>query len=600
MVKYFLLILTIMIFGVPLSAQSGDNPDALIARVWLERASVLLNQGYPVSRESLQQAAEALDIASEYQSFPGRDALYLQARLILLDKSDNSGESSVRRAYSLLSESLSDNSKGRFSDITSFEDRAVLWSSLALQLRDYRGLLVEYDKWPRGNRNNPLLLYAAARAALYLGLNREAAELAETGETLSLPSTDLRMLNPSFPAGAEPGFRAISITAGDPRSISTLGAAWKRWPGTLEDAIRPWLLSGYLDVERTDGLAELLSPEMQNLILLSRRPGNADLGLLQMYNADLALMRRIRQIDPQVGASLIDSLLSGFTGVLESDADYDGYPEEKVNFVNGKPASRVIDMDQDGVFEWYITYENSRPWQIRFITENGKLVLTYDEADYPSLLQVDYQENNVTVHLSLNPGAYSWEAEGKEGFWNQPRRPLEPEWSEKQLWAGTRLVTFSAAVSHLDSFSVSETYLAGGLPVRAVEKTYSDRDMNTLLWIREIIYDGGVPVAGRRSYRVDDERPGRRLWELYERYENGKMVGLAWDPGMRGSTVYLRDWALERYLEVQLWDTDFDGWIDVRRFLLPDGVAKSRELLIGEAGPEDLLPWNAADWSPWE
>jgi len=213
---------------------------------------------------------------------------------------------------------------------------------------------------------------------------------------------------------------------------------------------------------------------------------------------------------------------------------------------------------------------------------------------------VDYRENNVNLHLSLNPGAYSWEAEGEEGFWVQPRRPLEPEWSEERLWAGTRLVTFRAAVPNRDIYAVSETFLVAGSAVRAVEKAYTDEKMDTLLWIREIIYDGGVPVAGRRSYREDAGDPGRRLWELYERYEHGIMVGLAWDPGMRGSAVYLRDWALERYLEVQLWDTDFDGWIDVRRFQLPGGIDKSRELLIGEAGPEDLLPWNAADWSPWE
>jgi len=600
MVKYFLLILTINIFGEPVSAQSSDNPDVLIARVWLERAADLLSPGYPISDESLRQAAESLDIALEYQSSPGRDALYLQARLLILSNCDFGGESFVRRAYVLLSRALKDNSKGIYPDITGFEDRAVLWASLALQLKDYRGLLEEYDSWPRGNRDNPLLLYAAARAALYLGLNGEAAELAKTGETLSLPSTDLRILNSSFPAGAEPGFRAIAISAGDSPSISTLEAAWKRWPGTLEEALRPWLLSGYLEVDNTEGLAELLSPEIKNLILLTSLPESADLDMLQMYNADLALLRRIRQSDPRIGGPLVDSLLSGFTGVLESDADYDGYSEEKVNFVNGKPANRVIDMDQDGVSEWYITYENSRPWQIRYITGAGKLVLTYDESDYPSLLQVDYQEDNVTVHLSLNPGAYSWKAEGAEGFWLQPRRPLESEWSEERLWSGTRLVTFSAAVPLHDSFTVSETYLAGGLPVRAVEKAYSDRNMNTLLWIREILYDGGIPAAGRRSYRNDAGQAGRRLWELYERYEHGEMVGLAWDPGMRGSPVYLRDWALERYLEVQLWDTDFDGWIDVRRFLLPDGVEKSRELLIGEAGPEDLLPWNAADWSPWE
>jgi len=600
MVKYFLLILTIMLFVEPVSAQSIDDPDSLISGLWLQRAADLLDPASPSSDETLAEAAEALNIALEYQSPPGRDALYLQARLLLSGGGMNSGGSSVRRAYALLSESLDDDAPGRFPDISSFEDRAVLWSALALQLKEYRKILEEYAEWPRGNRDNPLLLYAAARAALYLGLNGEAAELAETGEILSRPSTDLRMLNPSFPSGAEPGFRAISITAGDTASVSTLESAWKRWPGTLEDALCPWILSGYLVADETPGLNDLLSRETKNLILLTRRPGDADPDMLQMYNGDLALLRRIRESDPRTGGALVDSLLEGFTGVLESDADYDGYSEEKITFVNGKPAGRTIDSDQDGLSEWYITYENSRPWQIQYLNGAGKLVLTYDETDYPFLLQLDYQEKDVSVHLSLNPGSYSWQAEGTDGFWVRPRPPAEPEWSEDRLWAGTRIVTFTAAVPEQESFTVSETYLAAGVPVRAVEKAYSDEKMEKLLWIREIIYEEGVPVAGRRSYRLDAGNPGRRLWELYERYENGKMVGLAWDPGMRGTAVYLRDWALERYLEVQVWDLDSDGWMDVRRFLLPNGVEKSRELLIGEAGAEDLLPWNTADWSPWE
>ena len=78
------------------------------------------------------------------------------------------------------------------------------------------------------------------------------------------------------------------------------------------------------------------------------------------------------------------------------------------------------------------------------------------------------------------------------------------------------------------------------------------------------------------------------------------MVGLAWDPGMTGSPAYLADWALERVLEVQAWDVDGDGWMDYRRFLLPDGPESSAGLFITEAEADDLLPWTASDWYPWD
>ncbi|RKX73972.1 MAG: hypothetical protein DRP60_10985, partial [Spirochaetes bacterium] len=77
MVKSFFAVLTIIISVIPVCAQSGENPDSVIARVWLERADGLLKAENNKSHETLNQAAEALDIALEYQNPPGRDALYL-------------------------------------------------------------------------------------------------------------------------------------------------------------------------------------------------------------------------------------------------------------------------------------------------------------------------------------------------------------------------------------------------------------------------------------------------------------------------------------------------------------------------------------------
>ncbi|RKX70092.1 MAG: hypothetical protein DRP60_16020 [Spirochaetes bacterium] len=579
--------LTIIFMTVPVYAQNSENPDAVIARVWLERASGLLNSENNKSQTTLNQAADALDIALEYQNPPGRDALYLKAKLLILDKSAISMESPARQAYALLAASLEDHSKGDFPDVTDFENRAVLWSSLALQLKDYRGLLDRYSSWPRGIRNSPVLMYAASRAALYLGLENKSGELAAEGEALSVPGTDLQVLSPSFPSGAQPAFRAVAIASGRPQSVSTLSAAWNRWPESLEAALRPWLLSGTIDVASTGNLAELLSPEMIRLL-------NLDIDALHGRNGDLALLRRMRKSDSVLGKQKVDNLLSGFTGFLESDADYDGYPEETVSFINGRTETRVIDKDQDGLSEWYITYEKNKPWRIQYLNSSGILSLVYDEPNYPSLLLLTYREGIVNVELSFNPGAFSWEAEGEQGFWLEPIKPVAPEWDAEKLWSGTRTVTYTAENPDNSSFGVSETVLADGYPLRAIEKVYSDKESQNLLWIREILYEDGVPAAGRRSFQ------GNNLWELYERYENGLMVGLAWDPGMTGTPVYLKDWALERYLETQIWDLDSDGWIDVRRFLMPNGDVKVKKLLVTEAGSEDLLPWNAADWPPWE
>jgi len=594
-----LLLCLLFIFPAALYSQSNGSPDSIIARVWLDQANKLLIS------EDFDQAAEALDIASEYESVPGSDALYLRGKLLVMDRSVGMAVSPIRRAYILLGESLDshdENSSGS-SNIIGFEERAVLWSSLALRLKEYRGILDRFSKWPRGNRDNPLLLYAAARSALYLGLNEKAIDLATKGESLSVPGaggTDLQILGPGFPEGVEPGFRAIAIAAGDPRSINTMDAVWHRWPRTLEASIRPWILSGYIDVNNTGNLKNLLSLEMQNILLLMTRPDDVDMGDFQSGIKDLALLRRVRSKGAESTGQRIDSLLSDFTGALTSDSDYDGYPEEMVNFINGRLDKRTIDKDQDGSSEWIITYDGGRPSHILYMGGNGELSLIYDKPDYPALLMLIHQEENARTELSFNPGAFTWEAEKADGFWSEPLRPVEPEWNEETLWISTRSVKYSTMNLEHGYSGVTETNLAGGYPLRAVEEVYSDNEKKMKLWTREIIYEDGVAVAGRRSYRQEKENPGRQIWELYERYENGEMAGLAWDPGMSGSPLYLRDWALGRYLETQVWDLDSDGWMDVRRFLLPGGKEESRELMITEANVEDLLPWKSSDWSPWE
>ncbi len=600
LIKSGLLILIIFVVSGTVFSQDGGNPDSVIARVWLVRADQLLSSE-SLSDSELKEAASALAIAAEYQ-IPGRDALYLKAKLLISGyKTDSNsiGESSIRQAYTLLTESLDAGAIDFFQEITRFEDRAVLWSSMALRLKDYRRMLDRYRKWPRGHRDDPLLVYAAARAALYLGLVDQAGDLAVIGESLSIPGTDLGALGPSFRGSAETAFRAIAVAAGNTNSIITLDAAFRHWGMGLENALRPWLLSGYISVPDTGNLEELLSINLKSSLELITGSGEPDMVFLPEIMGDLALLRRIRIAEAGAGdvsgKDLVDRNLDSYTGRLTADSDYDGYPEEILWFVNGKPKDRKIDSDQDGQYEWEIVYEDSRPWHV--IIDEGSLELLYEQAHYPSLLSITRNSDNVRVDLSLHPGGYSWETENPDGFWAEPIMPLDPDWNEDNLWYGTRVVNVRVDNTESNGYGESVTYLSSGYPLRAVEKQYS---AGIALWTREIIYDGAVPAAGRRSFRMDPDNPQQYLWELYERYENGELVGLAWDPGMTGTPAYLRDWALQRYLETQIWDLDSDSWVDVRRFILPNGNVQSKELMITQARREDLLPWDAADWAPWE
>jgi len=571
-----------------IAANAFPRSERGIPGVWLERAAALL-EADSLTESQLEEVDRALKTAAEFDS-AGSDILYLQAKLLLVGprpKTMRHGESPITAAYGLLIDSL--DSDDRYLKIISFEERAVLWASTALRLKDYKGLLNRYRQMPGGERENALLLYAAARAALYLGFSELAAELAIHGEALVDSNTDIARLGARLSGEARPHFRALAIAAGHEDSIKTLDFAWRYWGLALERALVPWILNGAIDVDREGILSNLLSRQAVE-VLLAEQDG-AGWNLPVEFQNDLALLKKMRAAH---GES-VNAHLKDFSGLLESDLNYDGYPEEFLELVNGEPVSRIIDMNQDGLAEWHISYDGSRPDSV--LINDGSLEILYQEDAYPAVLLLRDISEKVTVEISMNPGAFVWDIEGNAGFWGYPS--LEG-YNEDKLWYGARTVRVLGSEFPDGTGGEAISALVDGYQVRAIEKCYFNDNPEELLWIREIVYQDGIPVAGRRAYHMVPKNPDRYLWELYERFENGVMVGIAWSPGMEGSLMYLRDWALEKYLETRIWDLDSDGWIDARWIALPAGEILASELFVSEASSDDFLPWAVGYWSFWE
>jgi len=561
--------------------------DRKVSRVWLERAEALLRAD-SLTGSQLEEADRALRIAAEFDDADS-DMLYLRAKLLLAGfrpEAMRRGESSIAAAYALLSDSL--DSDERYSKLIRYEERAVLWASTALRLKDYRNLLDRYQRMSRGQRENALLLYAAARAALYLGFSELAAELAIHGEALVDSDVDIARLGGKLSGEARTHFRALAIAAGHEDSIQTLDSAWRYWDLTLEEALIPWILHGAVDVDRTGALSSLLSGQVTDLLMAERN--GAEQILPPEFQNDLTLLKKIRAVQGESG----NLLLRDFSGLLEGDLNYDGYPEELLELVNGKPVSRTIDMNQDGLAEWHIKYNGPHPGRV--LINDGSLEVLYQADAYPVVSSLRDITGKVMIEISMNPGAFVWDIEGKTGFWGVPS---SGEYNEDRLWYGARTVRVFSSEFPDGTSGEAISSLVDGYPVRAMETRYLNGNPERPLWTREIVYQDGIPAAGRRSYRMDPESPDRYLWELYERFEDGVMVGIAWAPGMSGSPLYLRDWALKSHLETQIWDLDLDGWIDVRRIVLPAGEILASELFISEASADDFLPWVAGDWSSW-
>ena len=565
-----------------LGARNGEDVESVIARVWLERASDLLDDAGGDS-DVLEEARKAWSSAGEYAA-GNPDYLYIEAQLLLSGASMGlADDSTIRTAYRRLTLCLDRTGQDEFG-ISDFRSRAVFWSALALRLREYRALIDRYDDWPRGEKNDPVLIYAAARASLYLGLDRKAGELASKGEALAGSDTDLGELGVGFGTPL-PAFRALAMAAGVDGAFEGVEAAARRWTG-MSDALLPWVMAGYFDAREVPALKSVMNATLHPVIeLLAGGRGSSSGASHISAGRDLVLAAKTG-VDPT-------DEYGSFTGALSADVNYDGYPEEWIKLVNGRPSSRKIDADQDGRYEWEFEFEDNSPLMIRI--DEGRLVFHYERDSFPEILSMVAKQGDTTTVVSFYPGAFSWDPTDGNPVWGVPEAP---DWERPLFWEAARSVTVDASMEEGTVRAV--TALSGGYPVRAEESGYLKGDPAIPLWVRQILYDDGAPVAGRQSFRTAPDDPEKRIWELYERYECGRMVGLAWDPGMTGTPMYMRDWALERYFEIQAWNLDGDEWMDARRFLLPDGSESSSELLITEARTEDLLPWTASDWAPWD
>lgn len=583
-----LLLCALVLVSISLGyTQEAQSSDALIAWLWLERASEILSTESPEISE-LEGAAAAISIAGEFQP-PGRDALYLEALLFLKGYPT---ESPIRRAYALLTRSLDDrNPSGAPGDLIDFEVRARLWATQALRLKEYRELLKRYRRWPAGHQDDPALLYAAGRAALYLGFYEDAALFAKRGEALTEDAEVLESLHLPFSLSALPAFRALAVAAKDDWALNTLDSAWERWGGELTNALIPWLLSGHIEVTDSRVLIDRLSKELLNALDNLNSPHATPMSDAQIpafLRSDLAYLRRVSQAGGE-------EELADYTGTLSADSNYDGYDEEILRLVNGRPEFRRVDENQDGSYEWEIAYEGGEPLYIRI--DEGKMTLTYESGQYPRLLAVSRVDKNLRVDLSLSPGGFQWAVSKNDGY----LEPLHyPQWRESELWSEARMANVTLRDPEKEIVTEARTFLAEGYPLRAIERQYPEGAQDKPFWLREIIYSEGLPIAGRISFRADVEFPQRRIWELYERYENGGLVGVAWDPQLKGTPTYLKDWALGKYLETQVWDIDADRWIDIRRFRFADGTVNVEKIQFNQARIEDLMAWTTSDWAPWE
>lgn len=267
------------------------------------------------------------------------------------------------------------------------------------------------------------------------------------------------------------------------------------------------------------------------------------------------------------GRAAFAAAFSGYSGVLGSDPDGDGYFETRSTFRDGAAESWILDFDQDGLPELSLTFLDEFPGAGRMSLAGAETVFEYGE--YPYLNRVLYRTSAGVREYLFSPDALAFPAvelfagPGRgsgEGF--APRRTDAPFPTEAACAASAYRVT---ARPEDGGAPVSVTDLDRGMPVLGRIRTADGRD-------GILVYRNGMPQHELAD--MDDDG----LYEsrfLYPR-DSERAVSVTGSSPYRFEADFNLDGVFE-YAEnlafpfERTWDYDGDGRVDARATALGDG-----------------------------
>lgn len=328
---------------------------------------------------------------------------------------------------------------------------------------------------------------------------------------------------------------------GEAPDLAYLAAPFMR---DTEEAAR--LVAAY---RGSGGAAPEAIPSALNLGVIDEDAAIEELFRLKNMDKDLilAVWKLLRS---SAGRDHFRRNLSLYSGVIQEDADQDGYAEALTRYGNGTIEEYVYDADQDGIFEWRVFWKAGIP-------ARAEVALSEGGTQDPGLVRG-------TAGLPLRDGdlvraAVIWE-----------RYPAV-------LRAGFAGFTyeFNPGEFTFNPFLIVEIPGSGGL-------SYPERDPR------------GARLTGRSlaSFAASLERPGREFQGAVER------ITLEWGVPRRaaeyleGRVVSSTEFVQGRPV-VQHIDLDLDGRMEtIRRFRIQGGSSGS-----GEGGGYAPIPESSeSDW----
>jgi tetratricopeptide (TPR) repeat protein len=532
----------------------------------LAQADAFLAQARPlVAAGSIDRARpllqSALELAPDYS-----EALYLRARAGLSDRA------STRQAMADLRRSLQEGSWTSTDPSSARQDLADLAIRTA-RLVEARLLVDQLAALnPEDSRNLLLrtrLLAASGDTALEERALATAAVRFPLVDEFRLLSAALLQKSGRLAAARDVIATGLRL---HPSALPLLLAGARLEPGARARAAA---VDRYVDAGGTDPAAAVVGLESSP----ARRGKYLDLflrlgGLSRQDLVDRAVAA-VKGSKEQ--AATLQSALARFTGMRDSDADGDGFWEERWELDSGSVTRWTREPAQDGVAQYSADFQAGMPVAFSYTTAEGaKVTLKYSRYPFldsasegngetlslaPYTLQCVFLRSSPTAPTGLAPRIASTIA-----------APTLARLRQSAFAAEERSPDGTRVVRHFD--------LSRGVPVFMEEDSTGDGVFDHRVW-----FENGVAVRGVKSLAGDG------LFQVRETWREGRLASQAIDSDGDGKIDFRETFGVR---PVRAWDYNEDG-IDDSRELPGEGAATVQEFSTSLNGIFDLvIAWQGA------
>lgn len=248
----------------------------------------------------------------------------------------------------------------------------------------------------------------------------------------------------------------------------------------------------------------------------------------------------------------------GFSGMVASDDDRDGFPEALTRYVAGQPVDWVLDRDQDGRPELDVSFASGEPLSATVNAGGTRLTVAY--APWPHANRVEFSDSTGRRVYAIGPAVLSIPLVGFGSMLEGSGEPYLVQTYDAALPTERGVATEAYAVESRTAGGTDSAELYDGIPTQGWWRDAFGRSGST-------VYAAGLPDDERIDLDGDGQTDARRVWG---RATDGTARPLYIEVDFNHDGLYeYRETLVEPLLKA--WDYDSDGAVDMTMRTMPDG-----------------------------